>query len=271
MADVVTYINPVLSAIEHRVITLEPRGYLGMSSLGKECRRAQWLTWRWAYIQQVEPRLLRLWNRGHREEPVIVKDLEEAGMIVSNDQAECVHTILGRHCMGHIDGEIEKVPGAPKTRHLGEYKTMADKYWVICDRDGVQESNPVYYYQMQIYMKYRKLKRALFIAVNKNNDKRLYERVKFEEADAEEMQSKAIDIVASELPPKGISTDPAFYKCKMCNARDVCFGVVEPTKNCRTCVRSSVEDNGVWKCTQYDAEIPEEAQRVGCPDHSVFF
>jgi len=271
MADVSAHLNPIEAAIEHKEISRQPRSYLGMSTLGKACSKQLWFGWRWAHKIVITPRQRRLWSRGDQEEPIIIRDLEEAGMKVHNQQAELVHTIVGRHCMGHTDGEVDNVPSSPKTTHLAEFKTMNDKYFRQLKKEGVELSNPEYYVQMQVYMKYRKLTRALFVATNKNDDMRHYERVHYSVEVAEEAHSRAIDIVASELPPKGISNDPAFYKCKFCSARDVCYGFASAEINCRTCKYADVEDDGVWHCSHYGADIPEDAQRKGCPNHQVFF
>lgn len=66
----------------------EPRRYLGASSIGDDCHRAIWYSFRWFRDSpDVEGRMYRLWNRGHREEDVIWDLLETIGAEV-RDYAE---------------------------------------------------------------------------------------------------------------------------------------------------------------------------------------
>ena len=102
-------------ALEGEVI-LRPRPQLGMSQLGNECSRYLWYQFRWGYIDKTSKRMIRLWDRGHREEPEIIKALNEIGIEVWGDQTEMV---AGHgHIKGHCDGICIGVIEAPKTEHL---------------------------------------------------------------------------------------------------------------------------------------------------------
>lgn len=57
----------------------KPRGHLGASIIGKECWRQVWYDWRWATHVKPKGRMLRLWERGHREEPAFIEWLETVG------------------------------------------------------------------------------------------------------------------------------------------------------------------------------------------------
>jgi len=267
VADLRRFIDPIKSQLDDTLVDEPRRPYLGFSTLGEECRRKLWYGWRWATKKKIPRRKIRLLERGRAEEEIIVRDLESVGMKVIDRQDEMVHTLMGRHVMGHSDGTVLGVPFAEETPHLGEFKTMADRYWQTCARDGVEKADWKYYCQMQIYMMYKKLTRALFVATNKNNDKRIYEKVNYDEAVAKEIHIKATDIVTSEGPPRRIVDDPAFHVCKMCDHRRVCYGMAKPEINCRTCVHADVCDDGVWECSYWEKEIPEEAQRLGCQHH----
>ena len=37
--------------------------------------------------------------------------------------------------------------------------------------------------------------------------------------------------------------------------------------NCRTCAHSTAQPDGQWHCARWDAPIPVDAQREGCPSH----
>ena len=271
MADLTPYTNPMNHQLDNALVEEKPRGYLGFSSLGDPCRRKLWYGWRWATKKVITKRLQRLFARGHAEEEIIIADLASIGVQVTDRQNEMVHTLVGRHCMGHSDGKAIGVPRAEKTEHLFEAKTMADKYFAALVDKGLQISDPKYYSQLNIYMRYMKLERALFVATNKNSDRRVYTRIPYDEEEGLEMHRKATDIVTSELPPVGISTDPAFYKCKMCGHRRVCHGMSAPLVNCRTCVHSVVADDGVWECGMTDKELSEDEQHAACGQYKRLF
>lgn len=270
MPDLPKSVNPIADAIESGEINDPLRPYLGFSSLGTECARYLFYTFRWAYTRTITPRERRLLNRGHHEETILVADLEKAGMSVShclNEQVEVVG-LMG-HGKGHPDGEVIGVPGAKDTKHLLEAKTAADKYFRPIARLGIQEAEPVYYVQSQMYMKYRKLSRALFAVTNKNDESRHYERIHFDQDRADRAEERGLDVIISVVPPPKISPQKEFYKCRMCDARGVCQSHERPERNCRTCANSTVRNNGEWGCSlpsMPDRPVPEKFQRTGCRD-----
>lgn len=53
---------------------------LGASQIGRECERQLWYGFRWATMGEAfDGRMLRLFNRGHREEAVFVEELRGIG------------------------------------------------------------------------------------------------------------------------------------------------------------------------------------------------
>lgn len=58
------------------------RSHLGASVLGRDCMRQIWYGWRWAHLGAHTGRILRLFNRGHREEGSLVNYLEMLGFQV---------------------------------------------------------------------------------------------------------------------------------------------------------------------------------------------
>ncbi len=121
-----------------------------------------------------------------------------------------------------MDAAILGVPEAPKTYHVAEFKTHNAKSFTTLQKDGVEKAKPEHYAQMQIYMHWSQLTRALYLAVNKDNDELYGERVRYDETFAKALETKAERIVYGAAPPEGISTEPAFYKCKFCPASVVC-------------------------------------------------
>jgi hypothetical protein len=240
--------------IEDKVVQGERRGYLGLSQIGKECPRALWYDFRFCSKDEYSPRIARLFQRGHREEPIIIADLKKSGVKVHSDQFEIVCGY--GHIKGHIDGIGENIPDAPKTLHLLEFKTMKEGMPKTINRKptffhalkelGLKKSNPLYYAQCQCYMRLTKLKRTLFIAVNKNTDERYYERIRLNKKEADILIQRGEDIILSEFPPLQFKS----FKCNWCNHKSICKEGGQPERNCRTCRYCDMENEGQWSCSE---------------------
>lgn len=59
------------------------RTHLGASLIGRECSRFLWYTFRWVKSAKFDARMLRLFQRGHREEAHMIAMLEGIGATVS--------------------------------------------------------------------------------------------------------------------------------------------------------------------------------------------
>jgi len=259
-------IDPLEQVLERREILLPLRPYLGMSMLGHTCDRYLWYYFRWCFETRVTPRVKRIFDRGHLEEPRVVADLRAAGMIVENclEEQNTYSDITG-HILGHGDGDVQNIPGAEKTKHLLEIKTMKASKFREMVKFGLKRANPGYYCQVQIYMKKEGLTRALFIVTNKDDESRYYERVHFIPEEADQIEDRGLNIIGAEFAPARISNQPEWHVCRMCNAVETCFGRCPPPVTCRTCEHVSIEMKGQWKCGQSNENIPLEVQRTGCP------
>lgn len=258
-----------LSQIEDQEFTSYPRPYLGVSQIGHSCLRYLWYSFRWAFTETHSYRQIRLFGRGHREEPVLIKALESVGIECYGDQTECV-AVFG-FVKGHCDGMAINVPEAPKTPHLLEFKTMNDKNFKEMKKSGCKHSKPVYWAQMQLYMYYLKLKRALFVAVNKNDDSLYIERVYYNPADAEMYEKRATEVVLAQSPPER-QFKKSWYACKWCPAFGICHENELPKYNCRTCQHVLMQPEGKWFCNKGKDHhppviLPVRYQELGCEDH----
>lgn len=257
------------------------RPHLGASMIGSECHRYLWYAFRWANKPDFEGRMLRLFERGHREEAWIVEELVAIGMRVETvDRTQPIDAETGTHPQyrfkehgghfaGSVDGALLGVIEAPKTWHLLEVKTSNDKRFIVLQKEGVEKSNPRHHDQMQIYMHELKLKRALYICVNKNNDHIYTERIKYDKDTALAILAKAGTIISAPEPLTKLSEDPAFWSCKFCDSRPHChLGEAEHLqRNCRTCLSSTPLDNGTWRCDYFWKPLSIEDQRKGCDQH----
>lgn len=231
-----------------------PRKYLGLSALGDECKRKVWLQWRQCAIPQFPARLLRLFRRGHREEAALIFLLRGAGFEIFEHDSEGKQFKV-TELEGHLSGHMDAVGKAPKELweaiphpFLIEVKTYNDKrYNELCKR-GVAVSDPKYYYQMQGYMGLKKLKAALFCAVNKNDDSLYFEWVRFDRRSFNRLMETAQDLVNATEPPPKISNTPSFYQCKWCELNGVCHKGEASLKGCRSCKFAVPAENAGWAC-----------------------
>lgn len=260
--------NPVELAIEGRLIEQEQRPYLGISSIGGECLRETWFKWRWFQDVNISAKLERLYNRGHQEEEVVVKDLNAIGVVchdVLEEQGEVVG-FMGHLC-GHPDGWLENVPGLDQPALL-EVKTAKDRKFKEFAKFGVLRTNEGYYAQAQLYMHYKELEVCLFIVTNKDTDDRYYEFLFHDKEYCEKMEDRALDVLLSVEPPVRISERPEWYQCRYCDMKEVCHHGQRPKRNCRTCKNAIIKPDGEWHCSIWPGRaIPVDFQRTGCADH----
>lgn len=248
-----------------------PRGHMGCSMLGHHCDRWLWLSFRWAVREEFPGRVLRLFRRGHNEERTIIQDLRNVGVDIRdtfNGRQRSVD--FGAHVSGSIDGIIERgLPEAPKTRHIAEFKTHSKKSFDDLVKHGVQKSKLTHYVQMQVYMHGTDIKRALYLAVCKDDDRIHVERIEYDQAVALKYIERGHRLALDDRMPPPISTDPTWFQCKFCAAHSFCHQKA-PTKfaNCRTCAHSTPKADSTWRCERHEADgIPENFQREGCDDH----
>lgn len=229
------------------------RGYNGLSSIGNKCIRQMQLAHYDCYTVKHSARILRLFNEGHRMEPVLTAELKKLGIVVKNDQAS-VSGVAG-HWKGHIDGEGVFHPGSEffesyrGMTFLTEFKTHNDKSFKDLLKNKVKVSKPGHYDQMQAYMGYRKLTKALYMAYNKNDSTIYLEWVDFDEAHFKELQRKEAEVIMLEVLSDRIGNNqPTWFECKLCDTRQVCFGKKPMKRSCKNCKHVDVLDDGKWEC-----------------------
>lgn len=281
MADISNAIDPVVSAIyeqyEKRNAGELARPYLGASIIGRECSRALWYAFRWAARESFDGRMLRLFQTGHLAEARFVSDLRSIGAEVYDvnpaDGKQFAFSDLGGHMRGNMDGCATKIPGAGNHWLVLEFKTHSAKSFADLKKNGVQKAKPEHWIQMNTYMGWSGMERALYLAVNKDTDELHSERLAFDRVEFEKTIAKAKQIIFGAEPPAKLSQDPSFYICKFCTHRDVCHGNRVPAVSCRTCVHATpeLEGDGRWSCALVPDtninSIPIHVQRTGCPGH----
>lgn len=247
-----------------------PRPHMGCSQLGHHCDRWLWLSFRWTIMEKFSGRMLRLFRRGHNEEATVVADLRSAGLHITDTGSSQARVDFGNHVSGSIDGIIQEgVPESPHKPHVLEIKTHSDKSFKDLCAKGVSTAKPMHWAQMQVYMLGKKIDRALYVAVNKNDDSLYIERVKLNREAAEALVKRGHRIVSSDrMPEPCVNASPTWFQCKFCPAYKICHqGESVREVNCRTCIHSTAEQDSTWSCAKWQATIPTEAQYVGCEAH----
>ena len=246
------------------------RTHLGASLIGKACERALWYDFRWTTKAKFPGRVLRLFETGNREEERLVRNLRRTGATVVEVDPQSGRQFRVAAHGGHFGGSLDAVAinlmEAPKTWHVVEFKTHAQKSFTDLAVKKVRESKPQHYAQMQVYMLLTEISRAIYLAVNKNTDDLYVERIELDKAFAAQLLEKAGRIIFAPNPPARINEDPAWYQCRLCDHADVCHGKQAAEINCRTCLHATPIDGG-WQCARHNKSLSEVDQRTACERH----
>lgn len=249
------------------------RDHLGASVIGKPCTRELWYSFRWFTAPEHDGRILRLFERGQREEDWLAEELRAVGVeLLTRDQQtgdQFRVSYIGGHFGGSCDGVGRGFVEAPKTWHVWEAKTASKRRFDEVASKGVKDARPEHYAQMQVYMDGLGIDRAYYTCVCKDDDRIYAERVHLDPDHAAAMVARAGAVINSPRPPTRISEDPSWYVCRFCDHRAPCHegDATKVETNCRTCAESVPQEDGQWWCAHHRENLTPEKQRVGCEDH----
>jgi hypothetical protein len=217
--------------------------------------------------------MLRLFNRGHLEEPRFIAALQTIGVkIYQVDENGKQFRISD--CDGHFggsgDGVAVGLPDLPNNLPaLLEFKTHNKKSFEALIKVGVKKQKPEHYIQMQIYLKKMGLSVALYGAVNKNDDDFYLELVGIDNETAEKNIERAKTIIVANAAPKKINTSPGWLACAWCDHKPVCHFKAAPALNCRSCRFSEPVLNGQWNCKKDQRILNKDEQLKGCDSYAA--
>jgi hypothetical protein len=258
--------------------TEERRTYLGASVIGAACHRWLWYDFRWACPpEEKSGRVRRLLETGDIEEARLIADLRSTGATVLEKDpktgGQFGFTDIGGHFRGHMDGQAIGVTEAPKKWHVVEAKSHNDKSFGKLLKHGVAASKPLHFAQMQIYMHYADFSRAIYLAVNKNDDELYSARFNYDGVFAVRLVAKAEAIITARRPPArmhdSLDSKLAKWECGICPARSECHEGAFSERNCRTCCHSTpmLDGDARWVCDLHQIDLDAPAQRAGCENH----
>ena len=248
------------------------RSHLGMSLIGAPCDRFLWYHFRWFAGEEHSARELRLFNVGHRAEPIIRAELRAIGVVfldsVDVDGRQITVSSLGGHYGGSCDGVFTAPRYGLYEPTLLEIKTSkTGSEFSGLAKNRMPKGKPQHYIQNSCYGRALNIRYCLYICENKNDSDRYVELVELDFKLAEEHEKRALNIIQTTFPPERISEKPEFYVCKMCSMSKICHGNAAPIPNCRNCANAIPSDEGQWYCGQFSQTIPKEFWAKGCPHH----
>lgn len=245
------------------------RAHLGASEIGEECLARLWYQFRWITQKSFEPRMLRLFNRGHKEEQTYADYLRSVGFTVWDKDPETGEQFLFHDFQEHYGGATDgicvhpiKLPGV---RMICEFKTHNEKSFTDLKKHGVEKSKPKHYIQMCNYGKHFECPVGVYVAGCKNDDDIHLELKRLDWSLAQHMTEKAGYIIGEQRrPPKIHNASPVFWRCKDCEGMPVCFYRKPADKNCRSCIFAVPGPYAEWGCMKWGALIPKEVIPQGC-------
>lgn len=252
------------------------RKHLGASLIGKPCSRELWYTFRWAKKATFSEsdkdnngRLFRLFDRGHREEPAMIRFLEGIGCKFKYTKEQQARI---SDCGGHFGGSLDNIGTLPERYGitqdiLFEFKTSAFSEFNKLVKDRVKKHKPAHWAQMCAYGYKAHLHYGLYMCANKNNDELHLELLQLDHDFGKMMVERAHSIITSQIAPPKISMTPTNFSCKWCSFKDICHYGAPVEKNCRSCANAVPIDGGKWSCALY-GEIPDEVIPQGCDQHT---
>ncbi len=253
------------------------RSHLGMSQIGRPCEREIWFSFRWAQQNNFDAATLKRFEDGHASELVAVRRLKMVPGIelheVDPNGAQFRFEDLGGHFSGSCDGAVLGILQAPKTWHILEIK--ASEKWQDLDKAkkkvgekaALADWNPTYYAQAALYMHYAGLERHYLVCVSPGARKWTSVRTEADPVHAEVLRAKAERIIFTDTAPNRIG-GPDSFACRWCDFAKLCHGAeVMAERNCRTCLHSTPERDGTWRCANFGHTLSKDDQVAGCPEH----
>lgn len=262
MATKIQFNDPVSQAMYEaasRDIAQESlRGYLGMSGIGHPCARKIWYSFRQFTPQARDGRIKMIFSLGNAVEVEVLKWLRLAGYQIDGQQEH--FSALNGFFAGHCDGIIHGITQRP---HILEIKSASDSRFKAFQAGSIVKVSPVYAAQVQCYMGYSGLERALFVVMNKNTSEIYTERVHFDREAFTQLEAKARWILDANQPPDRAYADEG-RECSMCEFAGHCWRspYIQRHQTCGSCYFVRFKDLQPH-CVKYGKDIKHWGR--GCP------
>lgn len=210
--------NKIYSVYADQAEIKEKRTHLGASIIGDPCARK-------VFYQYHNPkpitdgRILRLFETGNIQEDRLISDLEKAGISITHKQLSFNDADDPRFA-----GSLDAIVNIDGVDYVVEIKTHNEKSYNDLVKKGVKVTKAQHHTQMQIYMGWSNIHKALYLAINKNDESIYTEIVDFDMLHYQGYRSKAFDILDGVVPDR-LSNDHRYYYCKWCDYRKECHDI----------------------------------------------
>lgn len=177
-------------------------------------------------------------------------------------------------CGGHFGGSLDGVAKFPPALGIDEpvlleFKTnCTGAGFTKLFTEGIEIHKPQHFVQTSTYGYKYNLNHVLYLNINKNDDDLYVELAALKHDVGQQAELKAERIIMSQKPPAKLSPNPSFFKCKYCDAKDLCHGDAFAEKNCRSCIHARPVDGAEWFCEVYNDQIPREIVPQACDSYS---
>ena len=291
--------NQTLRAMDQAIIQQNklrrPSNSLGMSSIGKECWRELFYSFRNAAPGDSNIIGIKAAEDGDIQEEVYIKrlqllpyitlitedpDIEKDPNSTEKNQI-LVSTLLG-HLKGYLDGMIIGILEAPKTWHVWEMKCkkevgaggfnkLTKLINELGEKNALKEWNIEYYAQAQMYMHLAPATRHYMTVCTPGGRKDTSLRTEYNKKYAESLIDKAKAIIFDQwsLPAK-ITDNPESQLCVYCNYQQLCHHGVIPLPHCKTCRYSKPVKDQQWECTFHEKIIKRENLLLCNCNHHIY-
>lgn len=273
------------------------RHHLGASLLGHTCARYLWYSFRWFRLPSHSARIQRIFEKGRREETLIIETLRSLGYVISTTLPELCENMqlpvtlnsidvmrgwglnvykpmemtadaqIKANFPPHLGGSMDGILHVPQN-YVDQYgffmvleiKTHNQKSFreVIKNGESMQLNKAQHYIQGNAYATQTGCTNFMYVAKNKN-DEQLYLR---EEVTQPYITQLNI-IRAEQIIYKQSSSDTAKtqekWRCSSCDYRAICKDKNTDLihRNCRTCVNAVATPDGSWRCEAFGSFIPK--------------
>ncbi len=201
------------------------------SGVGGECMR-QFQFQITGVPNTLQPRMLRIFDRGNVYEDIVARWLKNAGFhlkTVDEQGKQFGFQLAKNNIRGRIDGVILAGPKIPGIEYacLWECKVLGEKGWKNLVSKGVAQAYPKYAAQIALYQAYKELETpAMLTALNINTMELHHELVPFDQELARSMSDRAVDVLintqANALMGRA-GGDPDSYPCRFCDFNKHCW------------------------------------------------
>lgn len=269
-----TIVDDIYCAIAKKHQKSWIRYHLGASQIGTPCKRALWYALHWCSIPSSasDGRILRLFDTGRLEEERIIANLRDIGVCIETTQAyyhDSEHPMISGSC----DGIAYGFKDYPDERVLLEFKTSNTKSFKALCQNGIKAEKYQHYVQINLYLLWSGLKRALYIVTCKETDELYAEWVEFDADVANVELDKAKAVLLSQKIPDRIETakSEASMPCRFCDYKGVCWSKDLPLVNCRTCLHCGYDTvNKTFGCCLGNTFVDSPEVHLNCHRFNPF-